>query len=52
MHNAHAATAADSRAPGNRKQNAAFHVVVLTQARVHPPARAYLAENGAEGKSK
>lgn len=27
---------------GNRKLNAALHQVVLTQARVHPPARAYL----------
>lgn len=36
---------------GNRKLNAALHVVVLTQARVHPPARAYLARKRAEGKS-
>lgn len=36
---------------GNRKLNAALHVVVLTQARVHPPARAYLAKKRAEGKS-
>jgi transposase len=36
---------------GNRKLNATLHVVVLTQARVHPPARAYLAKKRAEGKS-
>lgn len=36
---------------GNRKLNAAFHQIVLTQARVHPPARAYLAKKRAEGKS-
>jgi transposase len=36
---------------GNRKLNAALHQMVLTQARVHPPARAYLAKKRAEGKS-
>ena len=36
---------------GNRKLNATLHVVVLTQARVHPPAQAYLAKKRAEGKS-
>jgi transposase len=36
---------------GNRKLNSTLHVVVLTQARVHPPARAYLAKKRAEGKS-
>jgi transposase len=36
---------------GNRKLNATLHVIVLTQARVHPPARAYLAKKRAEGKS-
>lgn len=36
---------------GNRKLNAMLHVVVLTQARVHPPARAYLAKKRAEGKT-
>ena len=35
---------------GNRKLNATLHVVVLTQSRVHPPARAYLAKKRAEGK--
>jgi transposase len=36
---------------GNRKLNVTLHVVVLTQARVHPPAQAYLAKKRAEGKS-
>jgi len=36
---------------GNRKLNAALHVVVLTQARVHPPARAYITKKQAEGKT-
>jgi transposase len=36
---------------GNRKLNATLHLVVLTQARVHPPARAYLARKRAQGKS-
>lgn len=36
---------------GNRKLNAALHQIVLTQARVHPPARAYLDKKRAEGKS-
>lgn len=36
---------------GNRKLNAALHRDVLTQARVHPPAGAYLARKRAEGKS-
>lgn len=36
---------------GNRKLNAALHVVVLTQARVHPLARVYIAKKKAEGKS-
>lgn len=36
---------------GNRKLNAALHQVVLTQARVHPPARACLAKKRAEGRS-
>jgi hypothetical protein len=31
--------------------NATLHVVVLAQARLHPPARAYLAKKRAEGKS-
>ena len=34
---------------GNRKLNAALHVVVLTQARVHPPARAYMPRSGPRG---
>ena len=36
---------------GNRKPNAALHQMVLTQARVHPPARAYLDKKRVEGKS-
>jgi transposase len=36
---------------GNRKLNAALHQVVLTQVRVHPPARAYMAKKRAERKS-
>lgn len=36
---------------GNRQLNAAFHRIALTQARVHPGARACLARKRAEGKS-
>jgi transposase len=36
---------------GNRKLNAALHQVALTQARVHPEARAYLDKKRAEGKT-
>lgn len=36
---------------GNRQLNAAFYRIALTQARVHPGARAYLAKKRAEGKS-
>ncbi|HWM62939.1 MAG TPA: IS110 family transposase [Solirubrobacterales bacterium] len=36
---------------GNRQLNAAFYRIALTQARVHPGARAYLARKRAEGKS-
>jgi transposase len=36
---------------GNRQLNAAFYRIALTQARVHPEARAYLAKKRAEGKS-
>ena len=35
----------------NRQLNAAFYRIALTQARVHPGARAYLARKRAEGKS-
>jgi transposase len=36
---------------GNRQLNCAFHRIAVTQARVHPEARAYLARKRAEGKS-
>lgn len=36
---------------GNRQLNAAFYRIALTQARVHPGARAYLAKKREEGKS-
>lgn len=36
---------------GNRQLNAAFYRIALTQARVHPGARAYLAKKRSEGKS-
>lgn len=36
---------------GNRQLNAIFERIVLTQARCHPPARAYLARRRAEGKT-
>jgi transposase len=36
---------------GNRQLNTAFYRIALTQARVHPGARAYLARKRAEGKS-
>lgn len=36
---------------GNRQLNAAFYRIALTQARVHPGARAYLAKKRKEGKS-
>lgn len=36
---------------GNRQLNCAFHRIAVTQARVHPEARAYLERKRAEGKS-
>jgi transposase len=36
---------------GNRQLNCALHRIAITQARVHPPARAYLERKKAEGKS-
>lgn len=36
---------------GNRRLNLALHRIVLTQARIHPPARAYLLRRQAEGKT-
>jgi transposase len=37
---------------GNRKLNCALHRIAITQARVHPPARAYLERKQSEGKSR
>ena len=37
---------------GNRQLNAALYRVAITQARYHPPARAYLERKRAEGKSR
>ena len=36
---------------GNRQLNAALHMIALTQARLHPPAKAYLARRRADGKT-
>jgi transposase len=37
---------------GNRQLNCALHRIAITQARVHPPGRAYLERKQAEGKSR
>ncbi len=37
---------------GNRQLNCALHRIAVTQGRVHPPARDYLARKQAEGKSR
>jgi transposase len=37
---------------GNRQLNCALHRIAVTQARTHPPARAYLERRQAEGKSR
>jgi transposase len=37
---------------GNRQLNCALHRIAVTQARVHPPARAYLDRKQADGKSR
>jgi transposase len=37
---------------GNRQLNAALYRMAITQARYHPPARAYLERKRAEGKSR
>ena len=37
---------------GNRQLNRALHQIAITQARIHPPARAYLERKQAEGKSR
>jgi transposase len=36
---------------GNRQLNHAIHIIALTQARIHAPAREYLARRQAEGKT-
>lgn len=36
---------------GNRQLNCALHRIAITQARIHPPAREYLARRVAEGKT-
>jgi transposase len=36
---------------GNRQLNSALHVIALTQIRIHPPAREYLARRRSEGKT-
>ena len=37
---------------GNRQLNRALHQIAITQARTHPPARAYMERKQAEGKSR
>jgi transposase len=37
---------------GNRQLNCALHRIAVTQGRVHPPAREFLARKQAEGKSR
>jgi transposase len=37
---------------GNRQLNCALHRIAVTQGRVHPPARDYLARKQSEGKSR
>jgi len=37
---------------GNRQLNCALHRIAITQARIHPPARVYLARKQTEGKSR
>jgi transposase len=37
---------------GNRQLNCAIHRIAITQARMHPPARAYLERKHTEGKSR
>jgi transposase len=37
---------------GNRQLNCALYRIAITQARIHPPARAYLERKQAEGKSR
>jgi hypothetical protein len=37
---------------GNRKLNRALYIIALTQMRIHPPAREYIARRLSEGKTK
>jgi transposase len=37
---------------GNRQLNAAFHRIAVTQMRIHPPAKDYIARRLADGKTK
>jgi transposase len=37
---------------GNRQLNCALHRIAVTQARMHPPARAYIARRESEGKGR
>lgn len=37
---------------GNRQLNCALHRIAVTQGRIHPPAREFLAKKQAEGKSR
>jgi transposase len=36
---------------GNRQLNRAFHIIVLAQARHHPPAKEYIERKRSEGKT-
>jgi transposase len=36
---------------GNRQLNSALHMIAITQARIHPPARAYMARRREQGKT-
>lgn len=36
---------------GNRQLNSALHMIAITQARIHPPARAYIARRREQGKT-
>lgn len=36
---------------GNRKLNRAIHIIAVTQMRIHPPAREYIARRVSEGKT-
>jgi transposase len=36
---------------GNRRLNRALYIIAITQARIHPPARDYIARRVSEGKT-